>query len=92
MKWVEIIKLRSAGIEQDLLEEFLRSLAKSGQSSELLEIKTYRHAALQRDFSVHLYWKSERAEENGTNLGLHVVETFKEFGLIDHSVWIEEKR
>lgn len=91
MKWLEIIKLRSAGTGEGMLENFLRSLVKFGQNGELVEIKTYRHAALQNDLSVHLHWESGRPEQNGTNLGLRLAQTFKEFGLVDHSIWIEEE-
>ena len=92
MKWLEIIKLRSAGIEEGLLEEFLRSLVTSGQSRELAEIKTYRHAALENDLSVHLHWESDRPEQNGTSLGLRLAQTLREFGLVDHSIWVEEEK
>ena len=92
MKWLEIIKLRSAGVEEGSLEEFLRSLVKSGQGEESVEIKIYRHAALQHDLSVHLHWESDRIEPNGTDLGLRLAQTFKEFGLIDHSIWIEAEK
>jgi len=89
MDWLEIIKLRSADSGSGLLEEFLLSMATVGQGG-LKEIKTYRHAALENDWSVHLHWKSERPEQNGSALGLRLAQALKEFGLIDHSVWIEE--
>ena len=92
MKWLEIINLRSAGIVEDLLEEFSRSLAKSGRSKELVEIKTYRHAALENDVSVHLHWESERPEQGGSVLGLRLAQAFREFGLTDRSIWIEEEK
>ena len=91
MKWLEIIKLRSAGIEDSLVEEFLRSLTTSGEDTERLEIKTYRHAALENDLSVHLHWDSEKPEQDGSALGLRLAQAFKEFGLIDHSIWVEER-
>ncbi len=91
MEWLEIIKLRSAGGGEGLLEEVLHSVAKVGQSG-LLEMKTYRDAGLETDLSVHLHWRSERPEQNGSTLGLRLVQAFKEFGLIDHAVWIEEER
>lgn len=91
MKWLEIIKLRSAGIEEGLLKEFLRSF-RSGRSRELVGIETYRHAALENDLSVHLHWESERPAQDGSALGLRLAQTFKEFGLIDHSIWIEEEK
>ena len=90
MKWLEIIKLRSAGKDSGLLEEFLLSIDKLGQSG-LVEIKTYHHAALETDLSVHLHWESERPEQNGSTLGLRLAQALKEFGLTDHSIWIEER-
>lgn len=89
MKWLEIIKLRSTGIEKSLLEEFLRS-SMLDQSGELIGIKTYRHAALENDLSVHLYWDSEKPKHEGSVLGLHLIQALKEFGMVDYSIWIEE--
>ena len=39
---------------------------------------------------IYLHWESERTEQNGNALGLRLVQALKEFGLIDHSLWIEE--
>jgi hypothetical protein len=91
MKWLEVIKLRSAGKSSRLLEELLLSINKFSQSG-LVEIKTYRHAALESDLSLHLHWESEQAEENGSALGIRLAQAFKEFGLIDHSVWIQSEK
>jgi hypothetical protein len=91
MKWLEIIKLRSAGKDSGLLEELLLSIDKLGQSG-LVKMKTYHHAALGTDWSVHLHWESGRPEKNGSALGLRLAQALKEFGLIDHSIWIEEER
>jgi hypothetical protein len=90
MRWLEVIKLRSAGEGSRLLEEFLVPIDRLSQYG-LVGIKTYRHATLETDLSVHLFWESERPEQNGSNLGLHLAQALKEFGLIDHSIWIEEK-
>ena len=92
MKWLEIIKLRGAGIEQGLLKEFLRSLVKSGRSGELVGVVSYRHAALENDLSVHLHWEPEQPTQNGSALGLRLAQALKEFGLVDHTVWIEDEK
>ena len=89
MKWLEVIKLRSAGGTLGLLDELLLPLSGSNQSG-LVEMKTYRHAVWETDASVHLYWNSEIPEPNGSALGLRLAQALKEFGLIDHSVWVEE--
>ena len=91
MKWLEVIKLRSAGGNLGLLEELLLTISGSNQS-ELVEIKTYRHAVLETDLSVHLHWNSEMPEPNGSALGLRLAQALKEFGLVDHSVWVDNKK
>jgi hypothetical protein len=92
MKWLEVIKLRGAGNGEGLLKEFFREMNKAGQNTGLIQIKTYRHAALETDLSVHLHWESDRPDQNGSTLGLRLARALKEFGLIDHSVWIEEQK
>jgi len=91
MIWLEIIKLRCAGKGSALLNELLMSATQTRQSG-LVDMKTYRHAALDTDLSVHLYWKSDRTEQNGSILGIRLAHSLKEFGLVDHSVWIEDKK
>ena len=58
----------------------------------LIDIKTYRHAVLETDFSVPLDWDSERPEQNGSSLGLRLAHALKEFGLVDHSILIEKEK
>lgn len=91
MIWLEIIKLRSAWKGSVPLDELVDSISKVGQSG-LVNMKTYRNAALETDLSLHLCWKSDQPEQNGSPLGLHLARALKEFGLIDHSVWIEDKK
>ena len=91
MKWLEVIKLRSAGKDSPLLEELLQSIDKFNQRG-LVEMKTFHHSALESDWSIHLHWESERPQQNGSSFGLRLAQAFKEFGLVDHSIWIEEER
>ncbi len=91
VKWLEVVKLRSAGYDSELLKELLVSFEKFNQPA-FVEIKTYHHAALETDLSVHLHWESGRLEQNGSALGLRLAQSLKEFGLIDHSVWIEKEK
>jgi hypothetical protein len=91
MRWLEVIKLRSVGKHSELVKELLLSIDKFSQSG-LVEMKTYHHAALETDLSMHLHWESDRPDQNGSLLGLRLVQALKEFGLVDHSVWIEEER
>jgi len=91
MKWLEVIKLRSAGKNSESLKELLLSFERSSQPA-LVEMKSYHHAALETDLTVHLHWESSRLEQNGSGLGLRLAQAFKEFGLVDHSIWVEEEK
>ena len=91
MKWLEVIKLRSAGGNLELPDELLRPLSGSNQRG-LVEMETFRHAVLETDASIHLHWNSEMPEINGSALGLRLAQALKELGLVDHSVWIGEKK
>jgi hypothetical protein len=91
MKWLEVIKIRSAGGSLGVLDELLLPIPGSNQRG-LVEMKTLRHATLETDVSIHLHWNSERPESNGSALGLRLTQVLKEFGLVDHSVWVEEKQ
>jgi len=90
MNGLEIIRLRSAEIPFELLKETLATIPDVGQSG-LVRIKIYRHAVLDSDLSVHLHWKSEGPPQDKSTLGLRLAQALQEFGLIDHSLWIEGK-
>lgn len=89
MKWMEIIRLRSSGKISESLKELLYGLIRADQPG-LIEARLYRHASWETDWVLHLHWDSEKPEEDGTALGLRLSQTLAEFGLLDHSIWIEE--
>jgi hypothetical protein len=91
MKWLEIIELRSVGNNLKLLEPELKHLIEElNIESEQRAIVIYNRLAVDSDFSIHLFHDSKEADINGSSLGAHLVSTLKEFGLINHSVWIEQ--
>jgi len=91
MNFLEVIMLRSPLKIPILLEDILSSGAKTGFSG-LKTIKIYRHAVLETDFSVHLHWEAEEPKAQGCLLGFRLTRALKEFGLIDHSLWVELKK
>ena len=91
MKWMEVIKLRIAGDEPESVEQkVINLIAEVNHNGGIKEIKLYRHAMLHTDLSVHLFWESESTESFGSATGLCLVHLLKEFGLISHSVWVDE--
>ena len=90
MKWLEIIELRSAGSNQALLESHLKNLLDEVRNEAKQQaIKVYRRVIVDTDFSIHLMHNSKKLENSGSPLGLRLVSALKEYGLVNHSVWIE---
>ena len=90
MKWLEIIELRLAGTNIEQLESQFKELVNE-VFDEMKDqaIKSYRGALINSDYSVHLVHDSKEPDNNGSQLGLHIVSALKEFGLVNHSIWIE---
>ena len=90
MKWLEVIELRTAGSNRELLESQLQELInKVDKETKKQAIKVYSHVAINTDFSIHLFHDSKKAEANGSRLGLRIAAALKDFGLVTHSIWIE---
>ena len=91
MKWLEIIELRSAGSQRALLESQLQNLINNevNQDAKQQTIKVYSHVAVETDFSIHLVHDSHRVNISGSPLGQRLASALKEFGLVNHSVWVE---
>lgn len=89
---LEIIEIRSVH-EKNLFKEI--SLADYIQSVEtgvkLKEIKLYKHKHIDTDLCIHLYYESDPDSNKQDFLGLHLSSLLKEWGLINHSIWIEEE-
>ncbi len=90
MKWLEILELRTVDRNRELLELQLQKLINEvAKETEKLAIKTFSSAMINTDFSIHLFHDTKKVENNGSPLGLHLVSALKEFGLVNHSIWIE---
>ena len=89
MKWMENIKVRAAvRLEEKAAAEFI-SLVKDIESPDLDGVRVYLNVAFKGDISVQLHWDSVQPEYQGSFLGLKLEQAMKEFGLVDHSVWVE---
>ncbi|MCK4446085.1 MAG: hypothetical protein KAW56_03280 [Candidatus Marinimicrobia bacterium] len=86
MKWLEIIELRFGGNNRERLESQLQTLIDEAKQQA---IKVYSHVTVETDFSIHLRHDSKRADVSGSPLGLRLASVLKEYGLVNHSVWIE---
>lgn len=91
MRWVDIIILRSPEANLEILNnEFLFSIIGDRQTEGLKESKIYRRHAMETDLSVHLVWDSENVDQKGNPLSRHLIQFLKQYGLVNHSVWVEQ--
>jgi hypothetical protein len=94
MKWVEIITLRSPSkINGQFIDELLKGVDESDSPTDtpkqLVGIIIYRHSAVETDLSIHIFWESEKENQDKSPLGLRFYSALRPLGLLNHSVWIE---
>lgn len=91
MAWLEVIEIRAVGSNQILLESRLQDLINElNQETSLQAVKVYRHVLLQTDFSIHLFHDSPNADRSCSPICSRLVRSLKDFGLVNHTVWIEK--
>ena len=92
MNWLEIIELRSVNHDSGTLEkDLIRLMNKMDCEGKPQTFKVYKHGTVETDFSIHLHYDTEQAETSGSKSGLCLVSALKEFGLVNHSIWVERK-
>ena len=93
MKCLEIIELRTAESNKKLWKSQMQKLIDDMVRETSREsIKAYCRVMIDTDFSIHLFHDSLDGDNTGSKLGLHLASTLKEFGLVNHSVWVEMNR
>ena len=90
MKWLEIIELRSVNRNRELLKSQLPNLINEvDKEAKKQAIKVYSRVIVDTDFRIHLFHNSNKIDNSGSPLGLRLASALKEFGLVNHSIWIE---
>lgn len=90
MKWIEVIQLRIVDSNRDFLESQLQKLIEEvNKESKMQTIKSYSRVRIDSDFSIHLFHDSKKVENSGSPLGLRLASALKEYGLVNHSIWLE---
>ncbi len=90
MVWLETINIRSAGvIEARKALELCSRIAQSATPDAALRVRVYCNAIYTTDVSIHLEWNSDPGPSSV--LGNELTEALRDFGLINHTVWIEQE-
>ena len=87
MVWMEFIKVQTS---QSNVYAMLKSfVAECRKCKGLLDAKVFSHTMVD-DCSLCLLWKTKGYDPQGSSVGMHLANTLKKFGLVDHSVWVEK--
>ncbi len=93
MKWIEIIEIRSVDNTQEIIEKDLQKLlTQVDNESEKYNIKVYTHVMIDTDFSIHLFHDDKKIESSGSSLGLRLVSALKAYGMVNHTIWVENQK
>jgi hypothetical protein len=96
MMWLEMIKIQAAigkeGTVSNELKALNQNVVKNPDCSGLTGIIIYNHASVPGHFAICLAWETEYPQSAGSLIGLNLSQTLKALALVDHSVWIEEKK
>ncbi|MEJ2194014.1 MAG: hypothetical protein P8X73_04045 [Ignavibacteriaceae bacterium] len=91
MAWLEIIEIRTAGSNRELLASQLRSLRNElKKNADLKDVKIYRRAMLETDYCIHLFHSSKKVVIGCSPICSQLTQSLKDFGLVNHTVWIEK--
>lgn len=87
MKILEIIHLRLAGETSRNMVKLMREFI--GPEPEGVEVRFYCHVKLENDIAVHLHREGAGREEGPSEVGTRLAALLKDYGMVDHSVWID---
>ena len=88
MKWMEFIKVQTAGTQgQTAMPQLLELTANLKKMPGLLEAGVYNQASGYGDFAVLFLWDTDQPRPEGSMEGLNLKQMLKQFGLVNHSVW-----
>jgi len=92
MVWIEEIKLRAAMNKEKKALHYLMNAAKTMKDVKgLTRANVLVHPFLTNDFSFQLEWNTNAPEDPGSEEGMNLRAVLKQFGLVNHDVWIKEK-
>ena len=90
MKWLEIISIRSSESNTSDNQKTFHDLVQMAQKQwPETEVVLFQHSRLPSDFSILIHHRSELLDRRGSEFGIHLAWQLKEYGYLNHTVWLE---
>lgn len=91
MKCLEIITLRSATSREKMtIRDLVKKMGAVDAKEPASGLVLYRNAPVENDISVHIQREVTNGYPEKSPMGLQLARLFSEYGLVSHSIWIEE--
>jgi hypothetical protein len=87
-RWLEIVRLRSASNHDFCaIEKDVRAETPDGEP-HMAGITVFHHGEIENDLAIHILWGPPGCTKRGSTMGNRIAFKLREFGMVDHSVWI----
>jgi hypothetical protein len=91
MLWMEMIRLRTTqGHLKGAVDLLLDAARHVAGADGLVRVHMYDNASLHTDLALSLIWDTSSPEQRGSRAALSISDTLKNFGLVEHSIWLEK--
>jgi hypothetical protein len=86
--WLEIISIRSSQDAHEMIRGAMFALKSGSGIRNAKEVRIFSNAI--GDIALHIAWESKEVNSEGSFIGLQLAAALSEYGLINHTIWIEE--
>ncbi|MBT4092236.1 MAG: hypothetical protein HN580_20310 [Deltaproteobacteria bacterium] len=85
---LEIIHLRITGVRPPGLVSLIQKSITDLEGPA--EIRIYHHRGVTTDLGIHIHLETSIRDPRFTELGLRLASSLREYGMIEHRIWLEE--
>ncbi len=90
MGWIETIRISvSKGAYEVEYPETLKILENQFSKMPSLEWGIYQNPTVPEDSMIMLRWETDSAAPIGSEIALTMIRELKQYGLVDHSLWMD---
>jgi len=89
MDWMEFIKVQVVGKKiSQYCKNFLQEFIHSENVRGLTKIKRYENFAIDGGHAIILFWSTKNIPIPCSEMAKSLIHGLKQFGLVDHNVWV----
>ncbi len=89
IKRLEIIHLRLTGSQPPGLVALIRDSINNMDG--FVKIRIYNQPSIATDLGVHIHLNTHHNDPSYTELGIRLASALREYGMVEHTIWLEEE-